>query len=101
MQDQLRLSPAPGNSLHWSTTATALSSSKEGRPMLHTSRQRAAAGLLVLAYAAWAWSADEPGQKDKDRRLAATLKDVINRGATLYNSGYQNGSYHMFVGALL
>jgi hypothetical protein len=72
--------------------------------MFHKSRQRAAAssaGLLVLAFAAWAWSADEPAQKDKDRRLAATLKDVINRGATLYNSGDQNGSYHLFVGALL
>jgi hypothetical protein len=33
--------------------------------------------------------------------LADTLKEVLNRGATLYNGGDRNGCYHLFEGALL
>src|SRR5439155_5947638 len=42
-----------------------------------------------------------PGAKDGDRRVAVALKDVINRGAALYNNGDQNGCYRLFEGALL
>ncbi len=39
--------------------------------------------------------------KGFDQRLNQTLRDVINRGADLYNAGDPAGSYHLFLGALL
>jgi hypothetical protein len=64
---------------------------------------RIAAGLLALVLAGPAWS-EEPTtaeQLTRDRRLADAIKDVVNRGAALYNSGDQNGCYRLFEGALL
>jgi hypothetical protein len=45
----------------------------------------------------------EPDGKDIDKMLQDTLRDVLNRGADLYNSvpGDVNGCYRLFEGALM
>jgi hypothetical protein len=42
-----------------------------------------------------------PDRKAIDRQIYNTLRDVINRGAGLYNSGDQVGCYRLFEGALM
>jgi hemoglobin len=49
---------------------------------------------------------DEPGttpleRKALDEHIYKTLRDVINKGADLYNSGDQNGCYRLYEGALM
>src|SRR6516225_998303 len=49
---------------------------------------------------------DQPGappleRKTLDEQVYKTLREVINRGADLYNSGDQNGCYRLYEGALL
>jgi hypothetical protein len=60
---------------------------------------------LALALAGNARAADddmpEPGAKGDSAKLNTALRDVINRGADLYNSGDRNGCYRLFEGALL
>lgn len=65
--------------------------------MLNSTRvfRLALAGALTLA--ALVRSA-EPGP---NQPLADALKEVLNRGATLYNNGDRNGAYRLFEGALL
>src|SRR5260370_40212644 len=36
-----------------------------------------------------------------DEQIFKTLRDVINKGADLYNSGDQNGCYRLYEGALM
>jgi truncated hemoglobin YjbI len=60
----------------------------------------------VLAAAGAGRAADEKGAGAMDRKaldaaLYNTLRDVINRGAALFNSGDQAGCYRLFEGALL
>src|SRR5262245_17715257 len=60
----------------------------------HIWRRPFLAGLLALLIVVpTGWSADPP--------LAETLKEVLNRGATIYNDGDRNGCYRLFEGALL
>jgi len=40
-------------------------------------------------------------RKALDEQIYKTLRDVINKGADLYNSGDQNGCYRLYEGALL
>src|SRR5438477_7763513 len=40
-------------------------------------------------------------RKALDQQIYKTLRDVINKGADLYNSGDQNGCYRLYEGALL
>jgi hemoglobin len=49
---------------------------------------------------------DQPGaspleRKALDEQVYKTLREVINRGADLYNSGDQNGCYRLYEGALI
>ncbi len=62
--------------------------------------------LLTLTFvffiAGAAWCADSPpGGKNTNQQVADALKDILNRGATLYNQGDRNGCYRLFEGALL
>jgi truncated hemoglobin YjbI len=61
---------------------------------------------LVLAAAGVGRAADEKTAGPMDRKaldaaLYNNLKDVVNRGAALYNSGDQAGCYRLFEGALM
>jgi hypothetical protein len=68
---------------------------------------RITAGLLALAILGQAGSADQPNPDDKvdrkviDAALYNTLRDVINKGADMYNNGDMTGCYRLFEGALL
>jgi hemoglobin len=71
-------------------------------------QERWALGLGALVLVSWvvAASAQEnraPGASasEGDRRWYDGLRDVINRGADLYNGGDQNGCYRLFQGALM
>jgi len=64
------------------------------------------AAACVLALAGAGRAADEKTAGPMDRKALDTalynnLRDVINRGAALYNSGDQAGCYRLFEGALL
>ena len=65
------------------------------------------AGLLVLAIAGQTAFADQPRQDEKidrkttDAALYNTLREVINKGADLYNNGDMTGCYRLFEGALM
>jgi hypothetical protein len=57
---------------------------------------------LALSLTGTARAADDDMPEAKgDAKLNAALRDVINRGADLYNSGDRNGCYRLFEGALL
>lgn len=59
-------------------------------------------GILTFMMAGNAWSADPPaGAKNSNQQVADTLKEILNRGAALYNDGDRNGCYRLFEGALL
>jgi len=70
-------------------------------------RIRGLAVLLVLASIGVLPAAEPPladppaASKTLEQRLNATLKDLTNRGADMYNAGDPAGCYHMFQGALL
>ena len=65
------------------------------------------AGLLALALLCQAGFADSPKPDDKvdrkaiDAALFGTLRDVINKGADMYNNGDIAGCYRLFEGALM
>ena len=65
------------------------------------------AGLLVLAIVGQTAFADQPRQDEKidrktiDTALYNTLREVINKGADLYNNGDMTGCYRLFEGALM
>ena len=69
--------------------------------------RRIAAGLLALAILGPSVFADPPKADDKidpkaiDTALYNTLREVINKGAEMYNSGDMTGCYRLFEGALL
>lgn len=63
--------------------------------MSHTARL-AIVSLTLLAAAA---AADQP--KPRDEALYETLKDVINRGADLYNAGEPAACYYLYQGSLM
>jgi hypothetical protein len=61
-----------------------------------------ALGLLVSVTAVRAQQPATPAPESTgDQRLYAALKDVLNRGADLYNGGDFNGCYRLFEGALM
>jgi hemoglobin len=64
-----------------------------------------AACCLALHLAGAARSADdempEGGAKKSDTKLYDALREIINHGADLYNSGDRNGCYRLFEGVLL
>src|SRR5713101_546742 len=65
-----------------------------------------AACLLGFTSAGAGNAADVPGatpldRKALDEQIYKTLREVINKGADLYNSGDQNGCYRLYEGALL
>src|SRR5262249_5934407 len=58
--------------------------------------------LVVVAAAQLALLKAAPVERsDLDKSIYASLKDVINRGADLYNSGDPAACYHVYQGALL
>jgi hemoglobin len=68
--------------------------------------------LVALGLTAASRAADKPpkldtatkaeaNDKDRDGQINQTLRDVINRGAELYNTGDPAGCYHMFRGSLM
>src|SRR5262245_18523260 len=63
-----------------------------------------AASLLLLGLSSpfWAGGGDAKNGDAKavERALHASLKDVINQGATLYNRGDRYGCYRVYDGAL-
>jgi hypothetical protein len=69
--------------------------------------ERITAGLLALAILGQAGSAEQPSPGDKvdrkaiDAALYDTLREVINKGADMYNNGDMTGCYRLFEGALL
>ncbi|MFO0843399.1 MAG: hypothetical protein U0797_13530 [Gemmataceae bacterium] len=63
--------------------------------MSHSARV-AITSLTLLAAAA---AADQP--KPRDVALYETLKDVINRGADLYNAGEPAACYYLYQGSLM
>ena len=42
-----------------------------------------------------------PGASDQDQRIHSLLREVINRGADLYNRGDANGCYRLYEGSLI
>jgi hemoglobin len=59
---------------------------------------------LVLAAPISAARADDAKPLDRaalDQQIYKTLRDVINKGADLYNNGDQNGCYRLYEGAVL
>lgn len=56
------------------------------------------AGVLLAALGAFAHSAE---QVAANKPMADTLKEILNRGASLYNNGDRNGAYRLFEGALM
>src|SRR5262245_3952970 len=60
-------------------------------------RGLAAACVLVGSIALPLRAADAAG----DQKLYDVLRDVINRGAKMYNAGNPDGCYRLFEGALL
>lgn len=70
---------------------------------------RVAVVLVLVLSTAVVWAqGDKEKDKDKpldasplDTALAASLKDVINRGADLYNAGDPAACYRVYEGALL
>ncbi len=59
---------------------------------------------LVLAAPVSAARADDAKSLDRaalDQQIYKTLRDVINKGAELYNNGDQNGCYRLYEGAVL
>ena len=69
--------------------------------------RRITAGLLALAIVGQTAFADQPRQDEKvdrktiDAALYNTLREVINKGADMYNNGDMTGCYRLFEGALL
>ena len=69
--------------------------------------RRITAGLLALAIVGQTAFADQPQQDEKvdrktiDTALYNTLREVINKGADMYNNGDMTGCYRLFEGALL
>src|SRR5690348_8855991 len=59
-----------------------------------------AACLCAFALPGVARSADDD-MPEGGKQLPAALKDIINHGADLYNSGDRNGCYRLFEGTLL
>jgi hypothetical protein len=61
------------------------------------------AALLLVGVASRCPAADQPGATgaNSSQQLGELLRDVINRGADLYNSGDRNGCYRLFQGALM
>src|SRR5262249_8670583 len=57
------------------------------------------AGLLIFSFAGRLAAADDP--KSTDQRLFVVLRDVINQGADLYNTGDHSGCYSFSRGALM
>ena len=60
--------------------------------------------ILVVGTLPNAPAAEGPApldRKDQDEQIYKALRDVINKGADLYNSGDQNGCYRLYEGALL
>ena len=64
------------------------------------------ASLVLASSVGSLWGLDNPKPppgtvKFADQQIYDLLKDVINRGADLYNSGDRNGCYRLFQGALM
>jgi truncated hemoglobin YjbI len=60
--------------------------------------------LVTVLWLSATHAADAPApldRKEQDEQIYKTLRDVINKGADLYNSGDQNGCYRLYEGALL
>ncbi len=69
-------------------------------------RWTGAAAILLLAGLAVQAADEKPDagaldRKDLDKRVYGALRDVINTGADLFNSGDQAGCYYLFRGALM
>jgi hemoglobin len=60
--------------------------------------------LLVFAFlqggSAWADNPASLARKEIDRRLADSLRDAINMGATIFNNGNEDGCFWIYYGAL-
>jgi hemoglobin len=61
------------------------------------------AALLLIGAASPSPAADQPRPTGaaSSQQLSELLRDVINRGADLYNNGDRNGCYRLFQGALM
>jgi hemoglobin len=61
------------------------------------------AALLLIGAASPSPAADQPKATGaaSSQQLSELLRDVINRGADLYNNGDRNGCYRLFQGALM
>jgi outer membrane biosynthesis protein TonB len=77
------------------------------RPAIRWSAGLLLAGLAVLAVSAAYQRQDDDKDKpavnstqDLDKALFGSLRDVINRGAEVYNDGDHAGCYRIFEGAL-
>lgn len=57
--------------------------------------------LLALTVGGAARGAEDKANKDVDTAVFKALKDVINRGADLYNGGDHNGCYRLYEGGLI
>jgi hemoglobin len=61
-----------------------------------------AAGILVFALHGHFRAGEQPaGEKAGDQRVYDLLRNVINKGADLYNGGDQAGCYRLYQGALM
>src|SRR5437764_4562458 len=60
-------------------------------------------GLVLSVPVSVARAADDQpaDRKALDQQIYKTLRDVINKGADLYNAGDQNGCYRFYEGALV
>jgi hemoglobin len=79
-------------------------SSEESIAMVHiTAIRRALLSVALLAAAALSIRAAPPEapRAQSEQRMYDALRDVINRGADLYNGGDPNGCYRLFQGACL
>jgi hypothetical protein len=70
--------------------------------MSHAVRLVAALVLFAFAGPLAAQATDpKPESKSEDEKLYNTLRDVINKGADLYNGGEPAACYRLFEGALM
>jgi hemoglobin len=67
---------------------------------MHKLMGKLAVGVLLLAMAGSA-VAEDRDSKAIDQKVYTSLRDVINRGADMYNNGDAAGCYRLFEGALL
>src|SRR5262249_35824954 len=104
MQAEKEVVPPPSKPVEYDRVAIR----RKENPMTKLHRRTAvalAASIFVLLLGRTAQAADDTAKaldrKELDQRIYKSLREIINRGADLYNSRDPGGCYRLFQGALL